>query len=112
MITKLAAAFLVLIAAVKIATAEPLMMGIALQCESEPGKIFAMVQDKYGEIPFSTGEVIMQNITGAWQQGRMYTFINPESKSFTMIVVDPISEVECLLVAGKNFAPAVPGPSL
>ena len=87
--------------------AEPRMMGIALQCDSEPGKIVQMVQEKYGEIPFATAEGIVQNITGAWQAGIIIQTVNPEARSLSIIISDPISGTECLLLAGKKFAPAL-----
>lgn len=90
--------------------AEPRMMGIALQCDSEPGKIVNMVQEKYGEIPFATAEGIVQNITGAWQTGIVIQTVNPTAFTYSIIISDPISGTECLLLAGNKFAPALYEP--
>jgi hypothetical protein len=89
------------------AQAEPRMMGIALHCDDEPGTIIQMVQEKYGELPFATAEGIVQNITGRWQPGTIIQTVNPEELSFSIIIIDPISGVECLLLAGNSFAPAL-----
>jgi hypothetical protein len=86
------------------------MMGIGLHCDTEPGKIVQMVQEKYGELPFATGQGIVQNITGAWQSGIIIQTVNPEERSFSIIISDPISGVECLLLAGNSFAPALIEP--
>lgn len=87
--------------------AEPVMMGIALQCDSQPGKIIQMVQDKYGEIPFATAKGIVQNITGRWQSGIIIQTVNPQARSFSIIIQDPQGGTECLLLAGNSFAPVL-----
>jgi len=92
------------------ANAEPRMMGIALQCDTEPGKIVQMVQEKYGELPFATGQGIVQNISGAYQSGIVIQTVNPEERSFSIIISDPISGTECLLLPGNSFAPALIEP--
>jgi len=102
------------LATASLAQAEPRMMGIALQCDSEPGKIIQMVQDKYGEIPFAVAEGIVQNITGRWQSGIIIQTVNPEAQSFSIIIQDPQGGTECLLLAGSKFSPAlvIPGDKL
>jgi hypothetical protein len=85
------------------AQAEPRMMGIALQCDNEAGKIITMVQEKYQEIPFATAQGLVQNITGKWQAAEVVVFMHPESRSFSVILIDPNSGTECLLLAGQGF---------
>ena len=87
--------------------AEPRVMGIALQCDNEPGTILDMVQEKYGELPFATAEGIVQNITGTWQPGVVVQTVNPTAFSFSIIIIDPVTGTECLLLAGNSFAPAL-----
>lgn len=99
--------FLLATASADETNAEPRMMGLALRCDSEPGKIVEMVQGEYGELPFATGEGIVQNVTGIWQSGIVIQTVNPEERSFSIIISDPISGTECLLLAGKKFAPAL-----
>ena len=86
--------------------AEPMLMGTMLQCDNEPGKIISMVQEKYGEIPFSTAQGVIQSINGSWMQAEVVTTINPSSMSYSVIIIEPGSGTECLLLAGSNFAPA------
>jgi hypothetical protein len=86
--------------------AEPMLMGTMLQCDNEPGKIISMVQEKYGEIPFSTAQGVIQNINGSWMKAEVVTTINPSSMSYSVIIIEPDSGTECLLLAGSNFAPA------
>lgn len=92
------------------AQAEPTMMGIALHCDSQPGKILEMVQEKYGELPFATAEGVVRNITGPWQTGVIVQTVNPQSLTFSIMIIDPISGTECLLLAGSKFAPAMIAP--
>ena len=110
MLARVLAPLLVFFLATASAKAEPRMMGIALQCDNEPGKIVQMVQEKYGELPFATGQGIVQNISGAYQSGIVIQTVNPEERSFSIIISDPISGTECLLLAGNSFAPALIEP--
>ena len=86
--------------------AEPMLMGTMLQCDNEPGKIISMVQEKYGEVPFSTAQGVIQGISGSWMKAEVVTTINPSSMSYSVIIIEPDSGTECLLLAGSNFAPA------
>jgi hypothetical protein len=110
MLARVLTVLLVFFLATSSAKAEPRMMGIALQCDNEPGKIVQMVQEKYGELPFATGQGIVQNISGAYQSAIVIQTVNPEERSFSIIISDPISGTECLLLAGNSFAPALNEP--
>ena len=88
MLARVLAPLLVFFLATASAKAEPRMMGIALQCDNEPGKIVQMVQEKYGELPFATGQGIVQNISGAYQSGIVIQTVNPEERSFSIIKID------------------------
>ena len=107
-ITKLSTVVLGLFLTLTPAHAEPMIMGSMLHCDSESGKIISMVQEKYGEIPLATAQGIIQQINGRWVQADVVTTINPTSMSFSVIIIDPATGLECLLLAGQNFRPAGP----
>jgi hypothetical protein len=86
-------------------SAEPVSMGIILQCESESGKMFDLTQSKYGEIPLASGEGIFMSLTGQWKNAHMFMTVNPETKSYSIIIVDPETGTECMLLPGGNFRP-------
>ena len=90
--------------------ADPAMMGTLIQCDTEPGNIIGMVQEKYGEIPFSTATGVVQNINGRWHSAEVLMTINPTSYSYSVIIREPDTGLECLLLAGQNFAPAYVEP--
>ena len=109
MLARVLAVLLVFVLATAVADqtkAEPMIMGTMLQCDTEPGKIIGMVQDKYGEVPFSTAQGIIQSINGSWMQAEVVTTINPSAMTYSVIIIEPSSGTECLLLAGTNFAPA------
>ena len=90
------------------AQAEPRMMGITLQCDNESGRILEMVQSgNYQELPFASAQGIVQNITGRWQAADVVMTVNPDSRSFSIVIIDPNSGTECLLLAGQKFGPIV-----
>jgi len=96
---------LFLMIAAQTVKADPTVMGLMLRCESKPGDMFKMVQEKYGEIPFSSSTGIIQDVQGRWLQANIYMFINPTTFSYSIIAVDPVSETQCMLLAGKEFKP-------
>lgn len=79
------------------------MMGIALQCDDESGTLLSMVQDKYNELPFASAEGLVQNISGRWQTAQVVMTVDPDSRSYSIILIDPNSGTECLLLAGQKF---------
>lgn len=87
--------------------ADPLPLATVQWCEPESGKMFDMVQNKYGEIPFIQGSTSVQTMQGSWLKGDFYMLMNPESKTFSIILVDPQSGLECLWLAGGDVVPSV-----
>ena len=85
------------------AQAEPRMMGIALQCDDESGTILSMVQDKFEELPFASAEGIVQNISGRWQAAQVIMTVHPDTRTYSVVIIDPNSGTECLLLAGTGF---------
>ena len=89
--------------------AETLPMATVQYCETEPGKMFEGIQDKYGEIPFIEGRATVQSLQGKYLEANMYMLMNPETRTFTIILVDPTSGLECLWLAGGDIEPSVGG---
>lgn len=85
--------------------AEPQRLPIILHCDDAPGTIISMVQDKYGELPFTTGEGVVQLYTGEWLKLEIITTVNPTTGTFSVIGVEPNTSSECMLLAGGKFAP-------
>lgn len=94
------------------ASAEPMILPMITHCDNEPGKIMSMIQERYQEQPFAQGSGVIQNLKGEWMQVNVYTFLNPQTQSFSMVAVEPQTQIECLLFAGKDFAPIIPGERL
>ena len=103
----------ILVLASSIAQAEPVPFATVQQCETEDsGKIFDLVQNQYSEIPFLEGTTIVQTIQGTWIGADFYMLMNPETRSFSIILVDPSSGIECLWLAGENAAPSLAGDGI
>lgn len=88
------------------AQAEPMAMPIVLSCDTEPGKIVHMVQEKYGEFPFFVGEGIFMMMNGKWNKAQVLSTANPTSGTFSIMIVEPTTGTECMLIVGSNLAPA------
>ena len=88
------------------AHAEPMSMPIVLTCDSEPGAIIHMVQEKYGEAPFFVGEGLFMSMQGKWNKAQVLSTANPTSGTFSIILVEPFSGMECMLLVGSELAPA------
>jgi len=95
-----------------LAIAEPAMMGTVTNCETENGKMLQLVQEKYGEIPLSRAMGLIQSINGKWMEVEVYIFLNPESKSYSVIALEPESGIQCLVIAGGGMEPIFSGKPL
>lgn len=85
---------------------QPLPFASVQWCEPQAGKMFDMVQDKYGEQPFLQGEATVQTLQGQWIKGNFYMLMNPDTRTFSVILVDPESGLECLWLAGGKVKPS------
>lgn len=94
------------------ASAEPMVLPMVTHCDNEPGKIMGMIQEQYQEQPFAQGSGLIQTLQGQLMQVNLYTFLNPQTRSFSMVAVETQTQIECLLFAGKDFAPIIPGDRL
>jgi hypothetical protein len=92
------------------AQAAPAPIATIQQCELEsPGAIFQMVQDKYGEVPMLQGKTMVQSVRGPYLNANLYMFMNPETRTYSIILVDPNTGMECLWLAGGELAPIYSG---
>lgn len=105
MLKTLALTFFLGLGFVNIAYADPLPIATAQMCDTEPGKVISMVQDKYGEEPFLVGNTVVQNLRGGWMKGELLMFIHPENHNFSIVITDPITGLECLWLAGDDVQP-------
>jgi hypothetical protein len=88
------------------AIAEPMVMPIVLQCDTQPGKMISMVQEQYEEQPFFTGQGIFMGGDSRWNDALILSTANPRSGTFSIIMIDPQSGAECMLMVGNKLAPA------
>ena len=89
-----------------VAQAEVLPLATVQRCETEPNKMFEMVQEEYGEIPFLQGTTLVQAFPSLeWLNGDFYMTMNPDTRTFSIIVVDPQTGMECLWLGGQNAQP-------
>lgn len=111
MFKKLAFLFVAgLVSTANIAQATVLPLATIQNCETEPGKIFEMVQTRYGEIPFLQGKTMIQAFPSLdWLEGDFYMTFNPSTGTFSIIVVDPSSGMECLWLGGGAVPAVVQG---
>jgi hypothetical protein len=111
MFKKLAFLFVAgLVSFTNIARAESLPLATVQHCETESGKLFEMVQTRYGEIPFLQGKTVVQAFpTMNWLEGDFYMTFNPSTGTFSIIVVDPSSGLECLWLGGGARPAGVQG---
>ena len=105
MFKKLALFFVIGLVGVTQALAQETKLPLATvqQCDLESGKILGMVQSPpYDEIPFLQGETMIRAMpSGAWLNANFYMLMNPQTKTFSIILSDPTSGMECLWLAGK-----------
>ncbi len=85
---------------------QPVLMPVALACDMDVQNILGLVQSKYGEIPFATAKGILQLAqNGQWINGDVIQTINPESLSYSLIIMDPSTGMGCMVIAGRDFTP-------
>ena len=79
---------------------------IMLQCDSEPKKIFDVVQsEKYQELPFASGKVYVRSaVTGQIFNAELYMLMNPDTRSFSLIGIFKDGS-GCLMMTGNTFSP-------
>lgn len=79
---------------------------IMLQCDSEPKKIFDVVQsEKYQELPFGSGKVYVRSaVTGQIFNAELYMLMNPDTRSFSLIGIFEDGS-GCLMMTGNTFSP-------
>jgi hypothetical protein len=95
------------------AQAEAFVMPTMQTCQMDnPGSTFAIAQEQYGEQPFLQGMTFVTTIQGQFLMAEMYLLLNPETKTFSLILRDPNTDVECLWLAGGEIVPMIQGDPL
>lgn len=109
---KITAACLFLLAVISTAQAEEMALPTVAQCDSDPEKIFKVVEEQYNEVAFIEGNGGVISVNGQYMISEFKMYLNPESKSFSVIIIDPITGVACLYFAGNNLIPSVTGDDI
>lgn len=85
---------------------QPVQVPVSLACDRDVQNILGLVQSKYGEIPFAQAKGILQLAqNGQWINGNVIQTINPDTMSFSIIIMDPASGMGCMVIAGRDFVP-------
>lgn len=70
------------------------------------GVIETVIQDQYGEQPFSKSEIILQASKNTrLHEGNLVIYINPNTRTYTLVVQFEDS-ISCVLGIGIGFVPA------
>jgi hypothetical protein len=86
------------------AAQQPVQVEVTLACDMDVSNILELVQTKYGEVPFATATGLMQLTNGGrWISGNIVQTINPQSNSFSLIMMDPETGMGCMIIAGRDF---------
>ena len=90
---------------------QPFFMNIVIPCDSKTTMAETLGNEKYQEIPFSTGDGSMTVMMAPGQQNRLPGVIkiwaNPNTWSFSITIEDPnpANDVMCMLTNGKELRP-------
>lgn len=109
---KIAAACLFLLAVFSTAQADEMSLPTVAQCDTDPKNILKVVEEQYDEVPFVEGDGGIISVNGQYMVTQFYMYLNPESKSFSIVIIDPITGAGCLYFAGNNLIPSVTGDDI
>jgi len=85
---------------------------VMLECDGEPEKIFSLVQNKYGEEPFASGNILVRSaVTGQFFEAQAFMLVNPDTKSFSLIGMFADGS-GCMIINGNTFSPYIKGNRL
>ena len=93
---------------------QPFFMNTVIPCDSKITMSETLSNEKYQEIPFSTGDGSMTIMMTPGQQNRLPGVIkiwaNPNTWSFSITIEDPnpANDVMCMLTNGVNLRPVAP----
>ena len=86
---------------------EQAVIKVKVPCNEWKYVAYNLVKE-FGEVPVTSGKAVVEtdNVTLA---GRIVTFINPESKSFTVLmrIGEGPDSMACVVLAGDKFGPAI-----
>lgn len=72
----------------------------------------AYVQSEFKERPFTQSSIVLQSAkNGRLYQGKLVTFVNPQTRTYTLIVQFE-DGYSCILGTGGDFEPANQGTNL
>ena len=109
---KIAATFLFLLAVITAAKADTLRLPTLSECDSNPQNIIDLVQEKYNEVPFVEGQGGIISLNGQYMVAEFKMFLNPDTKSFSIVTIDPVTGAGCLYFAGNNLKPSITGDDI
>ena len=93
---------------------QPFFMNIVVPCDSKTTMTATLSNEKYQEIPFSTGNGSMTVMMQPGQQSRLPGVVkiwaNPNTWTFSITIEDPSpqNDVMCMLTNGNSLRPVPP----
>ena len=85
---------------------------VMFECDEKPEKIFSLVQNKYGEKPFASGNVLIRSaVTGQFFEAQAFMLVNPDTASFSLIGIFADGS-GCMIINGNTFSPYLKGNTL
>lgn len=89
-------------------TAQPFpFMGLC----GTPEAVLLLLQEEYGEIPFAQGPGAVSSLDGTPLPGNMVLYVNPETLTFTVTLMNPAGTAQCMIMNGEDFSPGGPTKS-
>jgi hypothetical protein len=71
------------------------------------GDVESFVQKQHGEKPFTESKIILRAAkNGRLYEGNLVTYVNPDTKSFSLVVQFEEDGYSCIIGAGSDFGPA------
>jgi len=84
-----------------------MLLPITTQCTNPSSDMTTLIQDKYAEVAFATGQATVQYAkTGEWAQVPFTLYVNPDALTWSIIAFMP-SGPGCLISSGEGFIPAL-----
>jgi hypothetical protein len=77
------------------------------------GVLEKYINEEFGERSFSESKIFLQATKNSrLYEGKLVVYINPETKTYSLMVEFEDDKISCMLGSGVDFAPAKRGPNI
>lgn len=99
--------FLLVVINIQPSMAEERRFLSVLECDADAGKILDLLDKEYKELPLAEASGFVRSANS----GQYYTtynilYVNPETKSWTLVSIFDDDGTGCIIQSGKDFRPA------